>query len=222
MKLAYRTMVFLSAVVALYAAVAYGLLPNGPPLHPEMKASFALNKAGLHIHVFAALVALAIGPLQFSTRLRARFPLWHRRLGKIYLGFGVGVGGLSGLYMAFFAFGGVPARLGFAMLALAWLYTGWRAYTAIRAGDIASHRAWMLRNFALTLAAVTLRLYLPVSMLLGAPFEAAYAAIAWLCWVPNLAIAHLMSKSGQKAPKSVGSSHGHRSPQTGAAAGRPR
>lgn len=221
-KLAYGTMVFLSAGVALYAAVAYGLLPNGPPLHPEMKASFALNKAGLHIHVFAALVALALGPLQFSTRFRTRHALWHRRLGKIYLAMGVGVGGVSGLYMAFFAFGGVPARLGFAMLALAWLYTGWRAYTAIRAGDVASHRAWMMRNFALTLAAVTLRLYLPLAMLAGAPFEAAYAAIAWLCWIPNLAVGHLMSKSGQMARKSVASNHGHRSPQTSAAARRPR
>lgn len=191
-------------------------------MHPEMKASFAGNALGLYIHVFAAITALVIGPLQFSARFRTRNALWHRRLGKIYLAFGVGVGGLSGLYLAFFAFGGVPARIGFAMLALAWLYTGWRAYTAIRAGDVASHRGWMMRNFALTFAAVTLRLYLPMAMLAGAPFEAAYAAIAWLCWVPNLAIAHLMSKSGQIAGKSVRSSHGHRSPQAGAAAGRPR
>ena len=79
-----------------------------------------------------------------------------------------------------------PILAGFATLALAWLYTGWKAYSAIRAGDVASHRAWMLRNFALTTAAVTLRIYLPASMLAGIPYEVAYAAIAWLCWVPNL------------------------------------
>ena len=221
-KLAYGSMVFLSGAVALYAAIAYGLLPQGPPLHPEIKASFAGNAFGLHVHVFAAILALAIGPLQFSSRLRARHPVWHRWMGRIYLAVGVGVGGVSGLYMAFFAFGGVPARLGFAMLALAWLYTGWRAYAAIRAGEVEHHRAWMMRNFALAFAAVTLRLYLPMAMLAGAPFEAAYAAIAWLCWVPNLAVAHLMSKSGQIGRKSVASSYGHRSPQASAAARRPR
>jgi uncharacterized membrane protein (DUF2068 family) len=106
---------------------------------------------------------------------------------------GVLVGGLSGLYLAAGAFGGPAARLGFATLALAWLFTGWKAYSAIRAGDVASHRAWMLRNFALTFAAVTLRIYLPVSMLAGIPFEVAYPAIAWLCWVPNLMAVLLLS-----------------------------
>ena len=49
-----------------------------------------------------------------------------------YLGIGVLVGGLAGLYMAIFAFGGVIAKLGFACLAVGWLYTGLRAYLAIR------------------------------------------------------------------------------------------
>src|SRR5690606_4566607 len=44
-------------------------------------------------------------------------------------------------------------------------------------------------HFALTLAAVTLRICLPASMLAGLPYEAAYRAIAWLCWVPNLVAA---------------------------------
>lgn len=48
--------------------------------------------------------------------------------------------------------------LGLAGLALAWLYTGLRAYLAIRARDIAAHRCWMVRNFALAFASVTLRL----------------------------------------------------------------
>ena len=46
----------------------------------------------------------------------------------------------------------------------------------------------MLRSYALTLAAVTLRVYLPLSQIYGIDFIAAYQAIAWLCWVPNLVI----------------------------------
>ena len=115
----------------------------------------------------------------------------HRWLGRTYLGIGVLVGGVAGLVVALHAFGGVTARLGFAALALAWLYTGTRAYLAIRSRDVAAHRRWMVRNFALTFAAVTLRIYLPASALAGVSFELAYPAIAWLCWAPNLVVAEL-------------------------------
>jgi hypothetical protein len=113
-------------------------------------------------------------------------------LGRTYLTIGVLIGGLAGLYMAFHAFGGLIARLGFAGLALAWLYTGLRAYLAIRGRRVAEHRAWMVRNFALTFAAVTLRLYLPASAIAGIAFEVAYPFIAWLCWVPNLVAAEIL------------------------------
>ena len=113
----------------------------------------------------------------------------HRLSGRLYLGAGVGLGGLAAIYMSTFAYGGMVAKLGFATLAIAWLYTGLRAYRAIRSGDVAAHRRWIVRNFALTLAAVTLRILLPVSGMSGIPFALAYPAIAWLCWIPNLLLA---------------------------------
>ena len=182
----------LSLLVAGYAALAYSLLPPGALVMPAMRASFEAHAWGIRIHVFAALLALALGPWQFSTALRARRPRLHRLMGRIYLGIGVGIGGASGLYVAQFAHGGPVAQAGFALLALAWLYTGFAAYRAIRRGDVASHREWMVRNFALAFAAVTLRFMLPASMLLGIGFEDAYRAIAWLCWVPNLAVAQYL------------------------------
>ena len=133
---------------------------------------------GIQAHIFGSVVALALGPFQFSSRLRARRLNLHRWLGGLYLGLGVLVGGLSGLFMAFHAFGGLPARLGFAGLAVAWLYTGCRAYLAIRARELAAHRRWTVRNFALTFAAVTLRIYLPASMVLDTAFELAYPFVA--------------------------------------------
>lgn len=94
--------------------------------------------------------------------------------------------------MAFHVFGGVAARAGFVVLALGWLYSGIRAYLAIRSRDISSHRRWMVRNFALTFADATLRIYLPGSMLAGIDFEIVYPIIAWLCWVPNLIAAEVL------------------------------
>ena len=184
----------LSAGVAIYALIAYGFLPLGSMVHPDMRAVFEAHRIGIYAHVFGSVIALAIGPLQFWTRLRTKHVSLHRWLGRIYLGVGVVVGGTFGLYMAFHAFGGLIAQLGFACLALAWLYTGARAYAAIRSADVAAHRTWMVRNFSLTFAAVTLRIYLPASMSAGIEFELAYRAIAWLCWIPNLVAAELLFK----------------------------
>jgi uncharacterized membrane protein len=187
----YVSLCVLSLGIALYAIGAYALVPLGALLHPDMRASFQAHAISVYTHIFASAIALAIGPLQFSSRLRASKPRMHRWFGRVYLGLGVLFGGLAGLYMALHAFGGYASRVGFACLALAWLFTGLRAFLAIRRGDVVSHRRWMVRNFALTFAAVTLRLYLPISMGLGIAFEVAYPVIAWLCWVPNILIAEL-------------------------------
>jgi hypothetical protein len=47
---------------------------------------------------------------------------------------------------------------------------------------------------------VTLRLYLPLSGAIGIPFDDAYPAIAWLCWVPNLVVAEWLVIPGRWAP----------------------
>ena len=190
-RLGWWTMALLSLGVCLYAIVVYAVLPFGALVHPDMREAFQARALALRLHIFGAAFALALGSFQVAPRIRARFPRLHRWAGRLYLGIGVGVGGTSGLYVAFHAFGGAAAQSGFALLALVWLYTGAKAYAAIRAGQVEAHRRWMIRNWALTLAAVTLRIYLPSSMALGISFTAAYAAIAWLCWVPNLVAAEI-------------------------------
>ncbi|MFZ5876093.1 MAG: DUF2306 domain-containing protein [Nitrospirota bacterium] len=187
---------FFAVGVSGYAVFAYGTLPLGSLVHPDMKANFLAHSAGIYTHAFASAVALAFGPFQFSARLRQKHTDIHRWLGRAYLGVGVLVGGLSGLYMSQYAFGGPMAQLGFAALAVSWLYTGVRAYLAVHRGAIDEHRKWMVRNVSLTFAAVTLRLYLPASMVFGVEFALAYSVIAWLCWVPNPAFAewHLVEE----------------------------
>lgn len=177
--------------VAAYGLLAYAFMPLGSVVHPDMKQAFVQNGTAIYVHVFTAVLAMALGPLQFSAGIRQNHPKFHRWSGRIYLGVGVLVGGLAGLYIAQNAYGGLVSQLGFSLLALLWLYTGLRAYLSVRSGAIDEHRKWMVRNFALTLAAVTLRLYVPVSVVAGFEFVVAYQVIAWLCWVPNLLIAEL-------------------------------
>jgi hypothetical protein len=80
-------------------------------------------------------------------------------------------------------------HVGFGLLALLWLNATIQAYRSIRASDVTAHRRWMIRSFALTLAAVTLRIELPLQLAAGIPFHNAYQVVSWLCWVPNLVVA---------------------------------
>jgi len=185
-------MSLLALAVAGYALVVYTAMPIGALVHPDIRAVFEAHRFAVYCHVFGAASALLLGPLQFSARLRASRPEIHRWAGRLYLTLGVGIGGISGLYLAAHAYGGAVSRVGFGVLAVAWLYTGARAYLAVRARDFPEHRVWMMRNFALAFAAVTLRIYLAPAVALGWAFEAVYPVVAWCCWVPNVLIAELL------------------------------
>ncbi len=178
-----------------YTLLAYTIRPAGSTVHPDMMATYQANLPVVYAHVFGSAVALLLGPLQFSMRLRAKAPAVHRALGRAYLFLGVGIGGVAGLWMSTFAYAGLPARLAFATLAVLWLISSTLAPRAILRRDIAAHKRWMIRNFALTFSAVTLRMMLPTSLALGLPFDTAYPAVAWACWPPNLLVAEWFIRS---------------------------
>ena len=100
-------LVMLSLGVVGYAIYTYAFLPVGSRVHPEMQAVYEVNKLGIYAHVFGSAVALCLGPFQFSTKLRSAAVGVHRMMGRLYLGVGVLIGGLSGLYMGLHAYGGV-------------------------------------------------------------------------------------------------------------------
>ena len=133
------------------------------------------------------------GWTQFSRRLRNRYLNRHRFVGKIYV-ISVLFSSCAALFIAFFASGGIISVLGFGSLALLWLITIIKAYTTIRKKDITAHQNWMIRNYALTFAAVTLRIWLPtlVPLVFHGEFLPAYRLISWLCWVPNIIVAKLI------------------------------
>lgn len=176
----------LCAGVAGYALWAYGGGTQRVPVHPEMAAVFDAHRVLIVTHAVGASVALLLGPFQFLDRWRRQSPRVHRAIGYLYLGLGVGVGGVAGLLMAPFSFGGLVSHLGFGALACLWLFTGAMALVSAKGRRFEAHRLWMTRNFGLTFAAVTLRIYIPASVVAGLPFETCYPVIAWLCWVPNL------------------------------------
>lgn len=187
-RVLWTTMAVVCLLIAIYAAGLLLIPSAGPPFLAQRRATMPL---AVVLHLAGGLWALAVGPWQLNQRLRERALPRHRWLGRTYV-VGVLIGSLGALLLAPFAETGVVASLGFASLGALWLCTTMMAFVRIRQGDRVRHRRWMIRSFALTLAAVTLRVYLPLSFVAGIPFETAYPAIAWLCWAPNLVAAELL------------------------------
>jgi uncharacterized membrane protein len=163
----------------------------------EQKVVYMAHITMLIMHIVGAMLAVIIGPFQFLPGIRkGRWLKVHRWLGRTYL-LSILFGGLGGLYMAQFAYGGIISRLGFGALAILWLYSAYRAYKHIRNKEIEQHRQWMIRNYALTFAGVMLRVWVPLSGAVGIDFNTAYVVIGWMCWVPNLLVAEWIIRSSR-------------------------
>lgn len=142
------------------------------------------------VHVFTSMFALAAGLTQFSTRLRARWPALHRRVGWLYIVNVCLVTGPASLVMARYANGGRTSRVAFCLLALLWMGTTAMGLVTARRRDWEGHREWMVRSYALTLSALTLRAWkwVLVAMFHPPPMDV-YRLVAWLGFVPNLLLA---------------------------------
>ena len=147
-------------------------------------------KLAFWIHVFTSMIPLLAGFTQFTPRILAKWPRVHRWMGRTYVITVCCVTGPASLVMAFYANGGITSRIAFTTLALLWLGTtgmGWRTALQCR---WPVHREWMIRSYALTLSAITLRAwkYLIVFAFEPRPMDV-YRIVAWLGFVPNLIFA---------------------------------
>lgn len=156
------------------------------------------------IHVFSSLFALLAGFTQFSKSLLKKKPRLHRMFGYTYVINILMITGPAGLLMSFYANGGISSRIGFVILSVLWMSTtGIALYQAIKK-DFRAHRLWMIRSFALTLSAVTLRIWKVVLAYLMnhhiiniGPMDR-YRIIAWLGWTLNLLVAEIIIYRGRK------------------------
>ena len=142
-------------------------------------------------HIVCAGLALLLSPIQLSGWVRARVPRLHRVTGRVVLA-SIVVGGTSGFLLAWFNVAGPIGTAGFGALAVLWVTFAVLGLRAILRRDIAAHRRWMLRTFAMTYAAVTLRLWLIVLIPVLGDFHSAYLLIPFLSWVPNLVVVELL------------------------------
>ncbi|NOR63071.1 MAG: DUF2306 domain-containing protein [Rhodobacteraceae bacterium] len=184
-----RISLIIATILSLLVALgSYRFLALGLPLSfPDMLGQIEGQRLAFVLHVSLAPVALMVGSVQFFASIRRRKPL-HRWLGRVY-GVAIVVSGSAGLLVALNAAGGLSAQSGFALLAIAWVFTTANAIRHAMARRIGKHRRWMIYSFALTFAGVTLRLYLLGFMAAGFSYTEASVYLAWLCWLPNLGFA---------------------------------
>ena len=145
------------------------------------------------IHAYCAILALPAGFTQFSASIRKNQPAIHRYAGWFYAAVIVLLAAPSGLVIGVYANGGWSSQLAFSLLAVFWFYFTLQAVLKIRKGDFMAHRDFMVRSFALTLSAITLRMwkYFLVALFHPRPMDV-YRTVAWLGWVLNLVIAEVI------------------------------
>ena len=142
-----------------------------------------------YIHVYSSLLVLIAGITQFSTYIRKKYPLIHRKLGIFYIIFILLLSSPSGLIMAFYANGGVFSKISFSLLAILWFAFTYKAYKYAAQKKWKLHENFMLRSYALTLSAVSLRLFKwIIAATLALPPMDTYKIVAWAGWVVNLLI----------------------------------
>ncbi|MGB1241783.1 MAG: DUF2306 domain-containing protein [Chitinophagales bacterium] len=142
------------------------------------------------VHVFSSIFVLLAGFTQFSKYIRKHYYFIHKWSGWLYGGVVILLAAPSGFLIGVYANGGISSQIAFCLLGILWfLFTVLAIFKAIKK-DIVAHRRWIIRSFALTLSAITLRAwkYILVALFHPRPMDV-YIIVAWLGWVLNLIIA---------------------------------
>jgi uncharacterized membrane protein len=188
-------MAVVATIVGLYPSIyffmdrRFGLLQS----KSEAILSSIIWNCAFYPHIIFGGLALLIGWTQFITKGRNRYVKVHRLIGRTYLVSAL-TSALAGIYLGFYATGGLIPAAGFICLGVVWFSTTLKAYFYIKKRKIAEHQKMMIYSYATCLAAVTLRIYLPLLIMLFHDFNKAYSLVAWLCWIPNLIVGSLMVK----------------------------
>jgi uncharacterized membrane protein len=187
-------LVALSLVPVVAGALRVSDVTTGSTFMPE-DAHHPAVPIALVVHIVSAVGYSLVGAFQFSAGLRRRRPRWHRAAGRVLVPMGLAVAG-SALWMTL----GYPrevdtgpllfwSRLGFGTGMILCLVLGLRA---ILRKDVPTHRAWMIRAYALGLGAGTQVVTIGFGQALLGTSTVVTDAVTAVGWAINLALAELI------------------------------
>ena len=150
-------------------------------------------QVGFYVHILSSWWVMGIGLFQFIPSFVKKYRRTHQTLGKVYVFSILFLAAPSGFVLALYANGGLPAKVGFSLQCLVWWLTTLVAWYEIRKNQWQRHVEWMMRSYAVTLAAMSLRVgsYVMVYFLSTKPIET-YLTVTWASWVVNLIIAEVL------------------------------
>ncbi|HWD89813.1 MAG TPA: DUF2306 domain-containing protein [Mucilaginibacter sp.] len=124
---------------------------------------FRRNPVLTLIHIIPAFIFIVLGPFQFSRGIHKRFPLWHRRSGRVFFVCGAIVG-ITALVMSFAmpAIGGLNQAAATTFFGVFFCLALFKAYRHILKREIELHREWMIRAYSIGLAVATIRVIVGV------------------------------------------------------------
>ncbi len=172
-------MFLLSFAYFLADSVNYRFIEAG-----HLGPTFFNKQVWYWLHFLLAFPALALAPFQFSTHVRARWPRWHRRMGKTYVYCALGAAMIACYLGATNT--NVGGRIPLVLLSILWAtFTAFAWLAAVRR-DFVAHRLFMMRSFNAALAFIWIRVLglVPNSALF--PFLSEPLAQATREWVTDV------------------------------------
>lgn len=201
----------LSALPIAFGVVRLTQLAGGAAITPA-NARFFASPLPVVTHIVSSAVYATLGAFQFATGFRLRRPGWHRAAGWVLVLCGLLVG-LSALWMTLFY--PRPAGTGELLYAVRLLFGSVMVASfplgiaAIGRGDVAGHRSWMMRGYAIGLGAGTQMLTLMAGELIaGPPSELSHDLLMGAGWVINLAVAEWAIRKRPARRRPYGAANG--------------
>ncbi|WP_462227922.1 DUF2306 domain-containing protein [Mucilaginibacter sp.] len=153
-------------------------------------------KIAFYTHVFSIIFALLAGFTQFSNIILQQHRPLHKLMGKIYVFDILLINFPAAMIMAIYANGGLPTKTAFVILDCLWFWFTYKGLIAIKNKNVIRHKQFMLRSYALTLSAVTLRLWkIVISSFVHVDPVTLYMIDAWLGFIPNLLFAEWLIRN---------------------------
>lgn len=192
--------VVLRRIIVLLLVVEHGYHPATASANPRLAQLAGLDKIFARhpsltlIHIVPGLFFMVLGPIQFSRSIRARHLWWHRLSGRVFVVCGLVIG-VSALVMSFAmpAIGGVNQAAATTLFSILFLFALSKAFWHIRRREIALHREWMIRAFAIGLAVATIRpivgIFFATSPLTGLTPREFFGMAFWIGFVLHLVAA---------------------------------
>lgn len=142
-----------------------------------------------YIHIFAGMFCIGTALLQFSSYILKKRKAIHVWSGRIYVIVVLLLGAPTGMYMSFFAKGGIAEKTLFMFMAVTWFFFTLLGLTSILQKQVIAHKNWMIRSYAMAMTAVTFRIYYIILYLFDVELTQNYEVSLWISVIGNMLFA---------------------------------